>query len=79
MAKIKFKGKVNFMEYHSHEVDFVDGEEKEVPDDLAKYLLGDFPEHFEEVKTRSMSEPAKHRMITTEAKTKKTTRRKPRK
>ena len=77
MKKLRFKGGVNFMEYHSHRVDFVDGEEKEVPDDVADYLLGDFSGHFEEVKTRDISEPVKHRMITTETKTKKTIRRKP--
>ena len=79
MKNLEFKGGVNFMEYHSHRVDFVDGEEKEVPDDVGDYLLGDFPEYFEEVKTRDISEPVKHRMITTETKTKKTTRRKPKK
>ena len=61
MAKIKFKGKVNFMEYHSHEVDFVDGEEKEVSDGVAKYLLGDFPEYFTEVK--EMKKPVKDKML----------------
>ena len=68
--KLRFKGKVNFMAYHSHLVNFVDGEEKDVPDDVAKYLLVDFGDFFEEVKTKEISEPVKHRMITTEATTK---------
>jgi len=61
MKTIKFKGKVNFMEYHSHEADFIDGEEKEVPASLAKYLLGDFPEYFTEVK--EMKKPVKDKML----------------
>ena len=81
MKKLKFTGTINFRGYHSHLIDFEDGETKEVPEDLADYLLGDFSAYFEEVKTREISEPIKHRMITTEAKTKarKTTRRKPKK
>ena len=71
--RLRFKGRVNFMAYHSHLADFVDGEEKEVPDDVAKYLLADFGDFFEEAKTKEISEPIKHRMITTEA-MKKTTR-----
>ena len=63
MRKIAFKGKVNFMAYHSHEADFVDGEIKEVPDDVAEYLLGDFPEHFTEVGTKEMKRPVKDRML----------------
>ena len=61
MRKLKFKGKINFMGYHSHEVDFVDGEEKEVSDDVAKYLLDDFPEFFIEVK--EMKRPVKDKML----------------
>jgi hypothetical protein len=80
MRKLRFKGTVNFMEYHSHRVDFVDGEVKEVPDDVADYLLGDFGEFFDEIEpeTREISHPIKHRMIQ-EPKAKKTTRRKPKK
>ena len=61
MRKLKFKGKINFMEYHSHETDFVDGEEKEVSDGVAKYLLKGFPEFFTEVK--EMKKPVKDKML----------------
>ena len=70
MTRLRFRGTTNFMAYHSHLVDFVDGEEKDVPDEVAKYLLSDFPEYFTEIKTKEISEPVKHRMITTETKTK---------
>lgn len=61
--KLRFKGKVNFMEYHSHLVDFVDGEVKEVPDNVGEYLLSDFRDCFEEVKTREIEAPPKDRMM----------------
>ena len=76
--KLRFKGKINFPSYHGA-VDFVDGEEKEVDEKTGEYLLSVFGDCFEEVKTRAIDEPIKHRMITTETKTKKITRRKPRK
>ena len=79
MKRLRFEGKINFMAYHSHFADFIDGEEKDVPDDVAKYLLGDFGDYFEEVKTKEISERIKHRMITTETKTKKTARKKAKK
>ena len=74
MKRLRFHGVINFMAYHSHLVNFVDGEEKDVPEEVAKYLLEDFGDYFEEVKTKDISEPVKHRMITTETKTKKMTR-----
>ena len=74
--KLRFTGKINFMEYHSLLADFVDGETKDVPDKIAEHLLGDFPGFFEEVIAKSIDEPVKHRMITNETKTKKTTARK---
>jgi len=61
MKKIRFKGMVNFPAYHSHRVDFVDGEEKEVPDDLAEYLIDGFPECFIEIK--EMKKPVKDKML----------------
>jgi len=69
--KLKFKGSENFPAYHSIQVDFVEGEEREVPDVVGKYLLDTFPAHFEVVKAKSIAEPIKHRMMTDEGKTKK--------
>lgn len=76
MRKLRFNGKVNFMEYHSHETDFVDGEAKEVSDDVAEYLLGNFRDFFDEVEveTREISHPIEHRMIE-EPKVKRATKR----
>ena len=69
--RVRFKGMVNFPAYHSHQTDFVDGEEKDVPDEIGEYLLETFPAHFEVVKAKAIDEPVKHRMITGESKTKK--------
>jgi len=69
--KLKFKRTVNFPAYYSLQADFVDGEEKDVPDEVGEYLLKTFPAHFEVVKAKSIDKPVKHRMITGEAKTKK--------
>ena len=76
-VKLTFKGKINFMAYHSHLVDFGDGETKSVPVEVAEYLLQEFPDCFtaEGTKAKAIDEPVKHRMITGEAKTKKTGRR----
>lgn len=75
MKKLRFTANPpNFNAYHSHLVDFEDGEEKEVSDELAEYLLSDFGGCFEEIETKDISEPVQHRMITTETKTKTTTR-----
>lgn len=67
MKKIKFTGKVTFGEYHSHLVDFKDGEIKTVSDDLADYLLKDFPDHFTEIKSppksKGVDKPPKDKMF----------------
>lgn len=70
MKKIKFKGTPSFPEYHSHEANFKAGEVKSIPDKVADYLLADFPELFEEVKSgskksksKSMDKPPKDKMI----------------
>jgi len=68
--KLKFKGKSHLMEYHRPGVvDFIDGEEKEVADDIARDLLKDFPGMFIAVfhvpvrETKEISRPPVHRMI----------------
>lgn len=67
MKEVKFTGKINFMEYHSHRVSFRHGEVKSIPDDLADYLLSDFPEYFTEVKPKpkkkEISRPPKDKMF----------------
>jgi len=73
--RLRFNGSDNFPAYNSHLVTFRRREEKEVPEEVAEYLLSDFGAFFEVVKTKSIDEPIKHRMITTESK-KKTTARK---
>jgi len=45
--KLHFKGKPHLTEYHSLDLDFRDGEEKEVPEAEAKRLLRDFSSFFE--------------------------------
>ncbi len=61
MRKLQFKGTPNFPGYHSHQADFEDGEMKEVPDDVADYLLTDFSEYFTEVK--EVKKPVKDKMM----------------
>lgn len=63
--KLQFKGTVNFPAYHSEKADFVDGESKEVSDEVGEYLLTGFPGYFTEVKaqTREMLSPVKDKMM----------------
>ena len=45
--KLHFKGKPHLTEYHSLDLDFRDGDEKEVPEAEATRLLRDFSSFFE--------------------------------
>ncbi len=52
------------MEYHGPEVDFRDGEAKDVPEPLAAYLLKDFGGFFTEVVERkAVGKPPVNRMV----------------
>lgn len=70
MKKLKFKGAVTFPAYRGKGVVFHDGDTKEVSDDVADYLLNDFPENFTEIKPkkkkskkREVKSPPKDKMM----------------
>lgn len=68
MRKLKFEGSVTFPTYRGKGVVFHDGETKEVPNDVADYLLNDFPESFTEIKPKKskkkeVKKPFKDKMV----------------